>query len=289
MKLSGRRFFPLLAAIAVSLILATPARTFAGGAADPAASSQPAPKPDSAKKIWTNDDFPAAAPVFEQIPDSEAPRAARVTSRQAAAVALQTSAASRPSNPEQDPQWYAQQASSLESELAAVESREDELRNFRATSTGLPTGLNIYAPCEGVGTDNLIAQLEAARQDLQQQLNSLEDTVQRNGLPPGILVEGRGRVQIEDQTTPEEQRAELGAGLRERAKELEETQATLAAMRAQASDAGAALQQPTPGFGGNLTTNLVEQLNNRANDLQNEMASVEDEARHAGIDPSQLP
>jgi hypothetical protein len=291
MRISVLHFLFLLVAIAVSLSFVTPA-TFAGGTADAARSAsaqpQPARKPDSAKKIWTNDDFPSAVPVFQEIPDRGAARSVNLSSQQPA-TAVPNPGPKRPSDLEKDPQWYAQQASTLESELAAVETKEQDLRNFRATGTGLPTGLNIYAPCEGVGTDNLIGQLEALRQDLQQQLNALEDTAQRNGLPPGILVEGRGRAQIEDQTTPEAKREELAQTLRERANELQATEATLAGMREQVAAAGGRLLPSTPADGGNLTTNLVEQLKSRANDLGNDIANAEDEARHAGIDPSQLP
>src|ERR1700689_969953 len=59
-------------------------------------------------------------------------------------------AARPPLAPEQDPRWYAQQVTALESELSTIDSHEDELRQFRATSAGLPTGLVLNAPVEGI-------------------------------------------------------------------------------------------------------------------------------------------
>jgi hypothetical protein len=218
MRISGRVFFPLLAAIAVSVSLAIPVKTFAAGTGSDGASgvaksaASPQPKPDEEKKIWTNDDFARAGGTFQQIGDAAPTQAAgalQMTRRQAAAIVREPVVASRPINPEQDPRWYAQQVGPLESELASIESREQQLRDFRATGKGLPTGLNIIAPCEGISTDNLIAQFDAQQQELLQQMDTLEDTARRNGLPPGILVGGRGRVDIESQMTPEEQRAAI--------------------------------------------------------------------------------
>jgi uncharacterized phage infection (PIP) family protein YhgE len=297
MRISGRVFFPLLATIAVSVSLATPVKTFAGGAANAGASAaaksaaSPRPKPDEEKKIWTNDDFTPAGGEFQEIGaagPTQTTSALPTTSRQAATGALQSAVASGPINPEQDLQWYAQQVAPLESELASVESGEQQLRNFRATGKGLPTGLNIAAPCEGVGTDNLIAQLEAQRQELLQQMDSLDDTARRSGLPPGIFVEGRGRVQVGNQMSPEEQRAAIAETYRERSDELEQTQETLAAMQAEAASKGVTLQLPALGKATNQTANLLDQLNNRAKELQSEIGNVEDDARHAGLDPGEL-
>ncbi len=48
---------------------------------------------------------------------------------------------------------------------------------------GVPTiGLVLNAPCEGITTDNLIGQLDARRQDINEQIDSLEDAVRTSGL-----------------------------------------------------------------------------------------------------------
>jgi hypothetical protein len=203
-------------------------------------------------------------------------------------AALENGVPSRPRNPGQDPQWYAQQAGSLESELVSIESQEQQLREFRATGKGLQTGLDIYAPCEGVGTDNLIAQLEARRREILQRMDSLDDTARQNDLPPGILVEGRGRVQIENRMSADRQRAALAEALRQRSNELAQTQAVTDGMREEAAAKGIQLLEPTPGEGGNQTTNLLEQVGDRAKALQSEIGTVEDDARHSGVETSTL-
>jgi hypothetical protein len=288
MRISGRFVFPLFV-IAVILGFANPARTLAGGTNNAIASPQP--KPDQEKKVWTNDDFAPAAPQSVKATVAEPAQTTGVLpiiSQQHVPAPLENRMPSAPINPEQDPRWYSQQAISFESELANIETKEQKLRGFRATGKGLPTGLNIYAPCEGITTDHFIAQLDARRQDIVQQMDSLEDTARHNDLPPGILVEGRGRVQIENEMTPDQQRVEIGAVLSQRSRELAETQDTIAAMQKEAVAKGFSLQLPALGNASNQTSSLLDQLDSRANALQSEVRNAEDDARHAGIEPGSL-
>jgi hypothetical protein len=290
MQISGRFVFPLLAVIAVILSFANPVWTFARAATDTAVSPQP--KPDREKKVWTNDDFATAGLALgvSSGVDSAQPRGVLpMASAPVVNAALENGLPSTPRDSEQDPQWYAQQAASLESVLASIESQEQQLQEFRATGKGLQTGLDIYAPCEGVGTDNLIAQLEARRQEILQRIDSLDDTARQNDLPPGILVEGRGRAQIENRMSADGQRAVLAEVLRQRSNQLAQTQAVTDGMREEAAAKGIQLLEPSPGEGGNQTANLLEQLDDRAKALQSEIGTVEDDARHSGVETSTLP
>ena len=45
----------------------------------------------------------------------------------------------------------------------------------------------------------------------------------------------------------------------------------------------------TPAWGGNLTTNRIQSLDERANQLQNALSENEDAAKQAGLAPSTLP
>jgi hypothetical protein len=45
---------------------------------------------------------------------------------------------------------------------------------------------------------------------------------------------------------------------------------------------GASLLPPTPGFGGNMTTDLIERLDNRASEIQSALEQTEDTARRIG-------
>jgi hypothetical protein len=290
MQISGRFVFPLPAVIVVILSFASPVRTFARATTDTAVSPQP--KPDREKKVWTNDDFAPAGLALgvSSGVDSAQPRGALpMASAPAVNAALESGLPRNPRDSEQDPQWYAQQAASLESMLASIESQEQQLQEFRATGKGLQTGLDISAPCEGVGTDNLIAQLEARRQEILQRIDSLDDTARQNDLPPGILVEGRGRAQVENRMSADGQRAALAEVLRQRSNQLAQTQAVTDGMREEAAAKGIQLLEPSPGEGGNQTTNLLEQLDDRAKALQSEIGTVEDDARHSGVETSTLP
>jgi hypothetical protein len=282
-----RRFsFVRFAAVSLGLALVIPAAAFPGGASTP---TSPQPRPDRTVKVWTNDDLATLGPPFETA--SQTSTIPITPSTAAHEVPDSNLAQGTPRirlNPAQDPQWYSQQLAALEAELAAVASKEEQLRDFRATGTGLPTGLNIAAPCEGVGTDNLIAQLDARRQEIEQQIDALDDTARQNDMPPGILAEGRGRVAPSAPLKPEEQRALLLAAHDQLSEQLVETQYVVADMNAEAAAKGAVLLQPQPGNGGNLTTNLLEQFNIQADTIQSQISLVDDDARHLGVDAAAL-
>jgi hypothetical protein len=283
--------FSFLAAIAAVLCggLTAPVATLAAGdPAKPAAS----PKPDSQKKVWTNDDVERLNPDFvvNRAPQASTGSATTLTIVTVPPLAPATHrvVARAPLAPAQDPRWYAQQVTALESELSAIDSHEDELRQFRATSAGLPTGLVLNAPVEGITTDNLIAQLEARRQEIAQQIDALGDLARQNYLPAGILVAGRGLAEIADHPTVEEQRSAAVSLARDASDELAEVQGVVAGMHDQVSSQGITLQQPTPGDGGNMTTDLLERLDSRANDLQSVISSAQDTAQGLGVQPVDL-
>ena len=261
---------------AAGLLLVVSAIAFAGGANPPAS---PHPKPDRQTKVWTNEDVEALGPRFA--PGSEA---VPVVPGQAAVTA---NAVSAPLPAGQNPQWYAEQLTLLETELASVSDQlsdtRSSLRQFRAASAGVQTGLNVVAPCEGITTDNFIAQLEARRQEILEQMDALSDTARSNGMLPGILVEGRGRVSAETPVTPEQEARALAEHYESLSDQLADTRLTIAAMHADTTSQGATLLQPQAGWGGNMTTNLLEDLYNQQSAFESEMSATEDQLRRAGL------
>jgi hypothetical protein len=241
------------------------------------------PKEDQPKKVYTNDDFGWYSP--------SASAASAFESKQTAAPALSESAASsvaepKPLDPQQDPQWYAQQVISLENDLAIVQSKEDALQQFRATSAGLPTGLDLAAPTEGITTDNLIAQLESQREQIAQQIDDLADLARVNGLPPGTI--NHPSAPEPPPPTLAEQQDALTVEYGEASDQLAENQATLDAMQQQAAAQGITLLPSVPGEGGNLTTNLLDDLDSQATALQSALSDAEDNARTLGLQPGAL-
>jgi hypothetical protein len=282
MRMHLRTSFFLAALLSIGVAIPTSAAT-GGGTAKPPAS----PKPDSQKKIWTNDDVERLNPGF--VP-GRAPESGTNSVTALPAPSLQS--APRASivalDPQQDPRWYAQQVTALDDELAAIESREQQLREFRATSVGLPTGLVLNAPCAGITTDNLIAQLESRRQEIAQQIDALGDLARENNLPPGILVEGRGPELIPTQSSVEAQRAEATRLARDAAEQLAQVQGEVDGMQDQLSSQGITLVRPAPGESGNMTTDLLDRLDSRANALQSEINQAEDAAQDLGVPPGDL-
>lgn len=282
-------FFAFAAILTGSIACWLPAPTFAGDPAKKADALRPVP--DVQHKVYTNDDLgwpsarSAAASAVQPAPAATVPPAAG----QGAGVAgAQAAFPSVPLNPLQDPRWYAQQSAPLEEELADLTSRAEALRRFRATSAGLPTGLVLDAPCEGITTDNLVAQLDLRREQIMRQLDDLDDTARRNGLLPSAVAEARALAQIPPQLTPEEQRAVLADAYWQRSDGLARTRAVIASMRQYAAARGMTLLMPTPGAGGNMTTDLLQRLDAWASSLQSELSAIEDDARRAGAQPSLL-
>jgi hypothetical protein len=253
----------------------SPATTFA-------TAKNPAPVPDREKKVYTNDDidrmFPK--PKLSVVSTSRVPI-------QVAATPRAKSVANQPLTPEKDPLWYAQQVAALQAELGQIATREESLREFRASRStdapsGMRVGLQLNAPCDGITTDNEISNLGQRRKEIEQQIAALEDTAQQNDMSPAIIRDAPEILAAAPTPlTPTEERLLLAERQARLADELNATQNELAGMSDQATALGANLQPPTPGFGGNMTTDLIERLDNRANEVRETLDQTEDAARQS--------
>ncbi len=274
----------------LSLVLVLPAIAHASGT-DPkvektssTAAKNPAPaaKPreDQTKKVYTNDDFGWYRPSSSATQSDQSTESSSASSEDASGSGI------APYDPHQDPQWYAEQVAALENDLTAIENKETALQQFQATSSGLPTGLDLSAPVEDITTDGLIAQLESRRQQIEEQLNDVADLARENGLPPGTV--NQPSESAPPPPTIAEQRDALTEEYRDVSDQLAETQATLDAMQQQAAAQNITLIPPTPGEGGNLTTNLVNNLDSQESALQNALSDAEDTARTLDVQPGDL-
>ena len=278
--------FSVLSVGAFVFLGVAPLALAAGDPAKPA----PSPKPDVQRKVWTNDDVERLNPSFSEFASKQPKATASRVSGAVTPAAPAEVAIAAPLPSEKNPAWYGGELANLQAELAAIEDRTNQLRNFRNTGTTAGTGLILNAPCTGISTDNLIANLESQRQEILAQIDALGDLARANGLPAGILVEGRGLVYpVAAQPTTAEQRAQLVRSIGSAQAEFGDIEATLAGMHAQVASLNASLQQPTPRFGGNMTTDLLERLGNRASALQGEIDSASDAARALGVAPGNLP
>ncbi|MGH9745331.1 MAG: hypothetical protein ACRD59_04390 [Candidatus Acidiferrales bacterium] len=268
-----------LLACALVCTLATPA--FASGSGDEKAvsplvaaakastASTSSARPDSDRKVFTNDDIDRMWPKA-----ASASTGANAAPQPARAAAAEGRVAAAPLDPQRDPLWYAQQIDALTAELDGLAEREARLRDFRATGdrTGLRSGLDIYAPCEGITTDNQVQNLAIRRGEIQAQLASLEDTAQRNDLDPGVIRDAPAILAAsQKQPTAGELRESLEARHERLAAELSATRDELAGMSDEAAAHGATLQQPTAGRGGNMTTDLIQTLDRRAREIAGEL------------------
>jgi hypothetical protein len=258
---------------------AAPAKTnvsVTATAATNVAATTPAPKPDREKKVYTNDDIDRMWPRQKAIVIAVSPSAAPSVGTTREIVV------STPVSPEKDPVWYAEQIAELSAELEQLNNREQALRDFLARGTGQDphAGLQLNAPCEGITTSNAIAQLSLRRQEIEQQFAALEDTAQQNGIRPGVLRDAPAILAAaQPKLTPAQERTALAERQAVLSSELAATQVELGDMSSQAASIGATLQPPTPGFGGNMTTDLIERLDNRASEIQRALDQTEEAAR----------
>ncbi len=188
-KLLAVSLFAVVLAVILSVIIESPA--FAAGDDKPATPPSPAMtapaaspvptavRPDRQKKVFTNDDidqmWPKEQAATNVAPVPAANASTAVQARRSVAVSRAARATIVPLSPDQDPVRYAAQMEALNAELDSISSREASLRDFRATGTGpgLTIGLQFYAPCDGITTDNAIAQLELRRREIEQQIDEL--------------------------------------------------------------------------------------------------------------------
>ena len=202
-KLLAVSLFAVVLAVILSAIIESPA--FAAGDDKPATPPSPAMtapaaspvptavRPDRQKKVFTNDDidqmWPKEQAATNVAPVPAANASTAVQARRSVAVSRAARATIVPLSPDQDPVRYAAQMEALNAELDSISSREASLRDFRATGTGpgLTIGLQFYAPCDGITTDNAIAQLELRRREIEQQIDDLQDTARQNGVSPAVF------------------------------------------------------------------------------------------------------
>ena len=228
-------------------------------------------------------EWPAAAPASA----SAAPQVRRAVREVRAAHV-----ASAPASAEQNPLWYAAQLDSLYAELDSLSSREASLREFRDTGSapGVTIGLQFGAPCEGITTDNAIQQLALRRQEILQQISDLQDTAQQNGVSPAVFQDPSEILQsTQKPLSPGQERAVLLERQSDLVGKLDGVQNQLADMSSEAAAQGITLLPVTPDWGGNLTTNRIQSLDERAQELQNALSENEAAARQAGLASNALP
>lgn len=300
----AKHYFGVL--LTICFFCVAPIPVFAGGTEDHVAAgtssgpASPRPHPIQEKKIYTNDDIDALAGRYgggvALQPGALRPTMANAASsiaNQRLGVSPDAQSAELESmTHEKDPRWYVKQIVALDAELEETDSKVQQLREFRATGTGLPVGLILSAPCEGITTDNEIEQLALRRQQLERQIGELDDTARRNGFSPGFLRDApelAQELQSSVPLTPEQEQAVLMGQLRRLGRELVLVQGAVEGMRSEAGARGITLLPYAPETGGSPTADFLQRMDARASVLKSQIGAAEDDARLAGVIPSSLP
>jgi hypothetical protein len=305
-KMPAVSLFSAILAVILSAVIASPA--FAAGDDKPASpaptatyapSATPTPsatRPDREKKVYTNDDidqmWPKEQGAANAAPTASANALGPAQVRRSFSVSRAARARIVQVSPERDPVRYAAQMEALNVELDSISSREASLRDFRATGTGpgLTIGLQFDAPCDGITTDNAIAQLEMRRREIEEQIDELQVAARQNGVSPAVFQNPAEILQAAQKPlSPGQERAELRERQSELIGKLDGVQNQLAGMSNAAAAQGITLLPVTPNWGGNLTTNRIQSLDERASQIQNAISENEEAARRAGLAPTALP
>jgi hypothetical protein len=292
-----------------SLICALAVPAFAGdGTGKPADASSPnanaanptpatSSKPDREKKIYTNEDVDAlarnygasnvgnATPAISSAPAAEQQPPRRV-------LVTRFSPAPPPLPLEKEPVFYAQQYASLTARLSDIDAQLVRLRGFRMSDAapgsipGVTYGLNIYAPCEQISTDDLIRRLELQRSELAAQVSDIEDRARMNDIPAAVLRDASQVVVAS--MSPRARLLATREDLNRLQGDLAEVSDTQLAMQQQAAAQNITLI-PESKYGGGFTADYMQQLDIAKSSIQQQITSVEDTAQREGISPNTLP
>lgn len=273
---------------------------------DAANATSSRPKPDRDRKVYTNDDVAAVArngatSVGNAFPvdNANAPAAGTVlVPGQRILIPQPRVTVTLPLAPEKDPVFYAQQYVAMNARLADIDNQIERLRNFRATNAapgssapGFTVGLNIYAPTDGgISTDVQIQQLQAQRAIIVSQMSDLEDRARTNGIAPEVLRDATQIAERAENIAPPSPRAQLNATreqLDQLQSDLTEVRDTETAMHQQAAAQKITLY-PENKYGGGFTADYLKQLSKAQSEIQQQINTVQDNARQNGIPPGDL-
>ena len=172
----GTYSFPLAAVLALAM------------AFQALAAEKPRPAQDyqnQSKKVWTNDDLDklrAQGLISIVGPDANATSAPAATTPSEPTFPVYNSRLD-------DPDWYAQKAADLQTELDAREAalQQEQIAIAQAADRVTQPGITLNQPTIGVTPQAALAVLEAQVDDVQSQLDELNDLARQNGIPPGVL------------------------------------------------------------------------------------------------------
>jgi hypothetical protein len=289
-----RRLTPLALAVLLATISASLIPAYAAGSGEGDGSPTAKPRPDFSKKVVTEDDLDTLLARYGGRTKPQTPALTEAPAQAAQAVAVRA----RVQLPnEQNPEWYAQQVVTLQAQLDATDASISRLQQFRnsasTNSDGLRVGLGLYAPCDGITTDNQIQQLALRRQELTAKIDAIGDLARSNGFAPGMIrssfeISQAAALKEGRTVTPAQAQAVLKETMQFLSAELAQTQGTIVSMNQQGASQSFTLLQLAPNAGGNMTTDLLDTLHSRSSQLQEEIGDVQDTAAEIGIPPASL-
>ena len=152
---------------------------------------EPPPKqpPKKEKKVWTNDDLEALrnSVHLSELGSGAVPATSTAAEGTSAEGGAKPAAAGEAYSRENDPAWYQKQAATLRAELDRIDGEIRRLQDFKNNPSSGSAGMALDKDNLSLTPENQLAQLQARRRQVQQELDDLEATARRKGFPAGLV------------------------------------------------------------------------------------------------------
>lgn len=262
------------------------------------ATASPNTESSRGKKVVTNEDLqpqPSELAITTSARSAQLDSAASEGEQRLAGRPDKASIAIEEYVKDADAHSYLEQMNSLRTELEGIDTKVQQLREFRRSALGATGGITLDQPSLRLSPENELEQLALRRQEVARQIGELEDMARHKGFPAGFL---RGSLpsgapaamavgpEEKQALSPDQQRAAWQEKLRPLQEELAQAQGTVERMYKEAAAQGMTLSTGT--VGGNPTTDLLRRLEARAGALQQQISAIEEEARQASVPPGWL-
>jgi hypothetical protein len=148
-------------------------------------SLHPAARRDSSvQKIWTNDDIDS---LRANVPISVFSSPATLQFVTVPPRANEPVAAKPPYVKELDPDWYAKEIGTLQTQIAASSAVVQKIQDIRKAGAGISNVIPLDREDAGLTPESTIVILQAQNKLLKAGVDNLEELASRNYIPPGAI------------------------------------------------------------------------------------------------------
>lgn len=143
-------------------------------APDSNAPANPTPEKKKPKKVWTNDEIAKTSGGVSVVGGANSPSSS--------AAKKQDSADAKYDPRQRQINDYKDQLAKLQSQVDAIDSRINQLKNFKGENTSPSNGINLSQGYDMVPIADQIKQLEDKKKQLRAKMDDIETDAHKNGI-----------------------------------------------------------------------------------------------------------